>query len=64
MSRYAAFLRWINLGRHRRISGADLCSRFEEMDFREVKTFRTSGNVAFGADREPPAKMAAKHFAA
>jgi uncharacterized protein (DUF1697 family) len=58
MSKYAAFLRGINLGRQRRISGADLRTRFEGMGFREVATFRTSGNVIFGAAREPPAKMA------
>jgi uncharacterized protein (DUF1697 family) len=58
MSRYAAFLRGINLGRHRRISSAELRSRFEEMGFRDVGTFRTSGNVIFGTGREPLAEMA------
>jgi uncharacterized protein (DUF1697 family) len=58
MSKYAAFLRGINVGRHRRISSAELRSRFEEMGFRDVDTFRTSGNVIFGAGREPLAKMA------
>jgi uncharacterized protein (DUF1697 family) len=58
MSKYAAFLRGINLGPRRRISSVDLRSRFEEMGFREVDTFRASGNVIFGAGREPLAKMA------
>lgn len=57
MSKYAAFLRGINLGRHRRISSAELRSLFEGMGFRDVGTFRTSGNVVFDAGREPLAKM-------
>jgi uncharacterized protein (DUF1697 family) len=58
MPQYAAFLRGINLGRRRRISSADLRARFEEMGFRGVDTFRTSGNVVFDAGREPRAQMA------
>jgi uncharacterized protein (DUF1697 family) len=58
MPQYAAFLRGINLGRRRRISSADLRARFEEMGFRDVDTFRTSGNVVFDAGREPRAEMA------
>ena len=57
MSRYAAFLRAINLGRNRRVSSAELRSEFEGLGFRDVDTFRTSGNVVFEADREPIAKM-------
>jgi uncharacterized protein (DUF1697 family) len=57
MSKHAAFLRGINLGPRRRISGAELRSRFEEMGFRDVDTLRASGNVIFGADREPLAAM-------
>lgn len=30
---------------------------FEEVGFREVDTFRSSGNVVFEADREPAAKL-------
>jgi uncharacterized protein (DUF1697 family) len=52
MSKYAAFLRGINLGPRRRIGSADLRSLFEEMGFRDVDTFRTSGNVIFDAGRE------------
>jgi uncharacterized protein (DUF1697 family) len=54
---YAAFLRGINLGASRRIGSSELRSRFEQMGFRDVSTFRTSGNVIFDADREPRAKM-------
>jgi len=50
--KYAAFLRAINLGRNRRVSGADLRSLFEGMGFEDVATFRTSGNVVFSAGRE------------
>jgi uncharacterized protein (DUF1697 family) len=58
MTRYAAFLRGINLGRQRRISSADLRARFEDLGFADVDAFRTSGNVVFGAAREPRAKIA------
>jgi uncharacterized protein (DUF1697 family) len=58
MARHAAFLRGINLGRNRRVSGAELCSQFEALGFQGVATFRTSGNVVFEAGREAPAKLA------
>jgi uncharacterized protein (DUF1697 family) len=58
VSRHVAFLRGINLGRLRRVSSAELRSRFEEMGFRDVSTFRTSGNVIFDADRESGTKLA------
>ena len=57
MPKHAAFLRAINLGRNRRVSSAELRSQFERLGFRDVDTFRTSGNVVFEADREPVAKM-------
>ena len=57
MPNHAAFLRGINLGSHRRVSSAQLRSRFEELGFRDVQTFRTSGNVIFSAGREPLAKL-------
>jgi uncharacterized protein (DUF1697 family) len=57
MLRYAAFLRGINLGPRRRVGSAELRSMFEEVGFREVDTFRSSGNVVFEADREPAAKL-------
>jgi uncharacterized protein (DUF1697 family) len=58
MPRYAAFLRGINVGRHRRIGSSELRARFEEIGFQDVATFRTSGNVVFSAGRESRAKMA------
>jgi uncharacterized protein (DUF1697 family) len=60
MPRYAAFLRAINLGRNRRVSGAELRSLFEAMGLEDVATFRTSGNVVFEAAGESSAKLTAR----
>jgi uncharacterized protein (DUF1697 family) len=57
MAKHAAFLRGINLGRARRISGSELRSRFEALGFEDVATFRTSGNVVFEAAQDPAAKL-------
>jgi uncharacterized protein (DUF1697 family) len=57
VARYAAFLRGVNLGAKRRAGSADLISLFEALGFVDVATFRTSGNVVFGAGREPVAKL-------
>lgn len=59
MPQYVAFLRAINVGGHQ-VTKGELCSKFEEMGFRDVTTFRASGNVIFSADKEPVAKMAAR----
>lgn len=64
MARYAAFLRGINLGSRRRVAAAGLRAPFEELGFREVATFRASGNVIFEADREPVAKLTGRIEAA
>ena len=55
--RYAAFLRAVNLGRNRRVSGADLCAIFEELGFEQVASFRTSGNLVFEASRDMTAQI-------
>jgi uncharacterized protein (DUF1697 family) len=55
--KFAAFLRGVNLGRNRRVSGAELRSIFEELGFEGVAPFRTSGNVAFAGDQEPHAGL-------
>jgi uncharacterized protein (DUF1697 family) len=60
MPRYAAFLRAVNLGRNRRVSGAELSALFEEMGFEDVASFRTSGNVVFEAGGESAAKLTAR----
>ena len=52
MPKYAAFLRAVNLGSHRRVNGAQLKSLFEGMGFDDVAAFRTSGNVAFAGPQE------------
>lgn len=57
VSRYAAFLRAVNLGRNRRVSGAELKALFEELGLEEVATFRTSGNVVFEARRDMSAQI-------
>jgi uncharacterized protein (DUF1697 family) len=51
MSRYAAFLRGINVGGHR-VKNTELRALFEAMGLAEVRTFRASGNVIFRADSE------------
>ena len=55
--RYAAFLRAVNLGRNRRVSGAELCSIFEGLGLEEVASFRTSGNLVFEAPRDMSAQI-------
>jgi uncharacterized protein (DUF1697 family) len=51
VTRYAAFLRGVNLGR-RTTKSADLVAAFEEMGFANAKTLIASGNVLFDADRD------------
>jgi uncharacterized protein (DUF1697 family) len=58
--RYAAFLRGINLGRRRRVSGTELRSLFAELGFSDVSTFRTSGNVIFTAKGGSMAKTTSR----
>jgi len=53
---HAAFLRGVNLGSTRKTSSAELRACFEALGFEDVATFRTSGNVVFGANRAPAAK--------
>lgn len=60
MTRYAAFLRGVNLGPTRKISSADLRSHFTAMGFEDVGTFRTSGNVVFGGATGSEASLKAK----
>ena len=48
MNSYLAFLRGINLGR-RRVKMAALRDLFEQLNFKDVATFITSGNVLFAA---------------
>jgi uncharacterized protein (DUF1697 family) len=48
MTRYAAFLRGVNLGK-RTVKGTELKAAFEAMGFENVKTLLASGNVLFDA---------------
>jgi uncharacterized protein (DUF1697 family) len=48
MTRYAAFLRGVNLGK-RTVKSAELKAAFEAMGFADVKTLLASGNVLFDA---------------
>jgi uncharacterized protein (DUF1697 family) len=59
MSKYAAFLRAINVGGHR-ITNDELRSSVEAMGLTDVKTFRASGNVVFAADELSPAELTAR----
>jgi len=59
--RYAAFIRAVNLGKNRRVTGAQLKTLFEEAGAEDVATFRTSGNVVFEAPRDM-ARALEKHL--
>jgi len=48
MTRYAAFLRGVNLGK-RTVKSAEHRAAFEELGFSDVKTLLASGNVLFDA---------------
>src|SRR5438445_5038462 len=58
VTRYAAFLRGINLGRQRRVDGSELRSVFEETGLQSVASFRASGNAVFEAPRGPADRLA------
>jgi uncharacterized protein (DUF1697 family) len=60
VTRYAAFLRGVNLGAKRKASSSDLRATFEELGYEDVATFRTSGNVVFGAPRASERKLVAE----
>jgi uncharacterized protein (DUF1697 family) len=55
MERYVAFLRGMNLG-GRRIKNERLRAEFEALGLADVATFRASGNVLFGSDRNESEK--------
>lgn len=49
MKRYVAFLRGVNVGGKNTIPMKELKKRFEELGFKEVKTYLNSGNVLFSS---------------
>lgn len=55
--KYAAFIRAVNLGKNRRVTGARLKELFEGAGADEVATFRTSGNVVFEAPRDMTSEL-------
>jgi uncharacterized protein (DUF1697 family) len=59
MSSHAAFLRGMNLGK-RRVTNEELQAAFEALGFKEVATFRASGNVTFLAGDGDPAEIAGR----
>jgi uncharacterized protein (DUF1697 family) len=56
MSRYAAFLRGMNVGGHR-LTNKELCEHFARMGFSDVASFRASGNVVFAGEQHAPATV-------
>ena len=61
MSRYAAFLRGINLG-NRRVTGPDLCAPFADLGLLDVSSFLASGNVVFSTATRESAKALTKRI--
>jgi uncharacterized protein (DUF1697 family) len=57
---FAAFLRGINVGGHRKVEMARLKKTFEGLGFRSVKTLIASGNVVFEAGAANPAALTRK----
>jgi len=47
--KYVAFLRGINVGKHRRITMAEVKQAFEDAGYENVATYVASGNVIFDA---------------
>jgi uncharacterized protein (DUF1697 family) len=60
MATHAAFLRGVNVGAHHRVSNAELQRMFTALGLTDPKAFRTSGNVAFTAAREPLERLTAR----
>ncbi|HEX5852840.1 MAG TPA: DUF1697 domain-containing protein [Solirubrobacteraceae bacterium] len=59
VSSYAAFLRGMNVGGHR-LTNVELCKHFTKMGFRDVASFRASGNVIFAGEKQPDDAVAAR----
>lgn len=56
---YAAFLRGINVGGHRKIRMADLRSLLETKGYANVKTALASGNIRLHAEQTDPSQLRA-----
>ena len=57
MTRYAAFLRSVNVGGKNTVPMAECRSCFERAGFTEVKTVLNSGNVVFSGEEEDTASL-------
>ena len=57
---YAALLRGINIGPHKRVKMDDLRKSFEALGFEQVKTYIQSGNVVFKAGKGAAAALQKK----
>lgn len=55
--KYIALLRGINVGGNNRVEMARLKSVFEELGFKDVKTYINSGNVIFSAIKKDAKKL-------
>lgn len=60
MSRFACFLRAVNLGPTNKVSSVQLKEEFATAGFDDVGTFRTSGNVVFDSNARSTAKLEEK----
>jgi len=52
MKTYISILRGINVGGHRKILMADLRKMYEDLGFKEVKSYIQSGNVVFNSNND------------
>lgn len=52
MKRFVAFLRGINISGKNKVSMAELKKGFENIGFKEVKTYLNSGNVIFSSEKD------------
>lgn len=57
---HAAFLRGVNLGAKRKVSGDQLRSILGDLGFEHADSFRTSGNAVFACGREPRDELTAR----
>jgi len=56
MPHYVAFLRGMNVGGHR-ITNEELCAQFTAIGFRDVRSFRASGNIIFLSDAQGESEL-------
>lgn len=57
MKRYIALLRGVNISGKNKVSMAQLKQLFEDLDYKEVKTYLNSGNVIFSSDEDDISKI-------